>query len=179
MSKNHPVPVARISGDIVPDKATSFYLRTHHDGLGDAMSAITATVNEDPSETQTQFTAECDINNILDRYTRGQLPEQRPVKFGETIDYSMDLQNALDAVSDMKHAHAVGVPPELQNLYPDWQSWVNAAANGSYEHELANLAEKKKRVEEDAAIIKAHREGKPSEKETPNPSEQGKDKKPD
>lgn len=137
-------------------------LRTHHDGLEDFASVSTGTINDEPSETQTQFTAECDINNILDRYTRGQAPEARAVKYGETIDYSIGLQDALTAVGDMEAIHAETIPPELRNLYPTWREWINAAANGSYEHELANLAAKKKKIEDDAAELATARQNPPT-----------------
>lgn len=184
MTRNQKeVPLASISGDEPPVKKdvvyeadgtawtirkdplaglSPFQLRHHHDGLEDIVSMQTGTLNTDPSETRTEFAAEADINNILERYSAGQMPMQRQLKYGETIDYSMGLQEALHAVGDMEALHRQTVPPELMNVYPTWREWINAAANGSYEHELANLAEKKAAKEQAA---------KPAEEPPKNPPE--------
>lgn len=122
-------------------------IRSHFDGLGDIMSLEAATINDEPSLTHTEFTDDANIDNILERYRRGENVNRRVIKSGETIDYTMDLQQALHAVGDMEAAHRVSVPPELQNIYPTWREWLNAASNGSYEHELSELTKRKAAAE--------------------------------
>lgn len=122
-------------------------LRSHHDGLDDYVSFMTGTVNLEPSETRTEFADEADINKILDRYTGPQSLQARPVKYGETIDYTIDLQTALHAVGEAEAAYIDHVPPELRNNFPTWREWLNATASGQYQAALADLAEKKAKAE--------------------------------
>jgi hypothetical protein len=121
--------------------------RDQADEHGDEISEATATPPDTDGITRQEFKDEADINVLLakfgvDNMTR--LPE-----YGKTIDYNLDLQQALTAIQEAKNAN-MQVPPELRSKYPDWRAVLNAAETGQYQADLRNLTELKKREADNA-----------------------------
>lgn len=114
--------------------------RTQYDTMQDHYSALTATDTGTEQITRQEFRDDADINNILNRM--GVNAPQRPLKYGEEIDYTLDLQTALEALDAVKVAE-FDVPPELRNRYPTWREVLNGVESGQYQHDLSDLAAKK------------------------------------
>lgn len=114
--------------------------RTQHDGMGDKYSAMTATdFTGTDSLARQEFKDEADTNIMLTRF--GVIP-QRPIQYGTTVDYQLDLQTALGVLAEVETA-TFNVPTELQVKYPDWRTLLNAVETGEYENDLNQLAEQK------------------------------------
>lgn len=71
---------------------------------------------------------DADINHLLQRFGVG-LPVRQP-EYGQTIDYNLDLQTAMDAVEQAKQAWQ-GLPDNLRKKYPRWQDLLNAVESGN------------------------------------------------
>lgn len=118
--------------------------RTQNDGREDEVSLDSALHFGDEEESRS-FTRQedrdsTDINLLLLRF--GVLPPQRAGEFGRTVDYSLDLQMALNAIEEAQGAN-LNVPPELRDKYPTWREVLNGAESGEYERDLTALAAQK------------------------------------
>lgn len=104
-------------------------VRQQHDGMQDAYSdeaAIDCTTK--PDLARQEFKTESDVNNILNRFG---VPIANGT-FGTEVDYTIDLQHALGAITDARRAHR-NLPENLREKYPTWQSLLNALESGSLE----------------------------------------------
>lgn len=143
--------------------------RSQTDGRGLEYSILTGLdCSQDKVITRQEFKDETDVNNILGRY--GINAPLREMRWGAEVDESIDLQQALDLVSKAK---AIQVPDELKSKFPTWQSVLQAAETGEYQHALDQLAkqneEEKARVEReksDREELEAWRNRTKSETET-------------
>lgn len=115
-------------------------IRSQADNLGDATSDAAGIDTGLDTATRQEFAEESDINNILGKY--GMQQATRPLKWGETIDYTMDLQQAKTALAAVKSAN-FNIPEELRNKYPDWQAILNGTESGAYQHDLQELVQRK------------------------------------
>lgn len=104
-------------------------VRTQVDGDQDIYSdraALDFTGTPDP--TRQEFKKETDVNYILNRFG---VPIAKGT-WGQEVDYTLDLQNALGAITDARRAHR-NLPPDLRKKYPTWQSLLNALEAGTLE----------------------------------------------
>lgn len=123
--------------------------RTQSDGLGDAESARTATINDEESLTRQEFKNEADINWILARHGVNTQVRADP-QYTET-DYGMDLQQAYLAT---EIASSIQAPEELRKQFPDWLAIMHGVHDGSYMKALADLETQKKTEAEAAKVQK-------------------------
>jgi hypothetical protein len=98
--------------------------------------------------TRQEFKDDADLNILLARF--GVNTPVRQMKYGEDIDYTMDLQQALSAVEAARRTEHT-IPNELRHKYTNWRDILNAAETGEYQHDLANLAERKHKLAEKEA----------------------------
>lgn len=146
--------------------ATKMKFRAQYDGKEDEISDASGLDTGTDTLTRQEFKDEADINVILNRFGVAQV---RPLRYGDEIDYSIDLQDAMHALSAVEGLPAI-VPEELQGKYPDWRSILNATESGQYQKDLGDLAAKKKldlelEREKEAAAAKP-----PAAEETPKPA---------
>lgn len=121
--------------------------RTQDDNLQDQYSQLTGLdFTGTESLTRQEFKDEADLNILLARYGVAQV---RPMEYGKDVDYSLDLQSALNAL-DAASAAQFDVPPELRDKYPTWRHVLNGAESGEYQQDLLNLAAKKKQADAEA-----------------------------
>lgn len=139
-------------------------VRSQADNLGDYYSDLTGTVNTEDSLVRPEFGPETDINNILKNH--GIQTQQRPIKYGEEVDYTLDLQQAMTATERASEAHRT-IPEELRQKYPKYQDWLNAINSGQYFADLQDLAEVKKRKADKIAQEKAAKDAE--EADAPKP----------
>lgn len=102
--------------------------RKQNDDLQEEYSysgGLACTAEEDV--TRQEFKDETDINKLLTRYG-GNVP-LRAATYGGTVDDNIDLQQALGAIADAKHAWR-NLPENLRNRYTDWRQLLNALENG-------------------------------------------------
>lgn len=116
-------------------------VRTHDDGKGDAVSRDTATTPEGESLTRQEYKDDSDVNTILRKFGVDAPIRSQPV-FGQEVDYTLDLQQALGAIEQAKRANAQ-VPEELREKYPTWKHVLDAAETGEYQKDLEELRTKK------------------------------------
>lgn len=141
-------PVEQISDPntnlFVEPTATKGYarsMRSQADNLGDAMSDLSMIwFDQDETQTKQEFKEEADINYLLTRF--GANAQQKPVEWGQEVDYSLDLQTALDAMTAAQ-ATTKQVPPELISKYPTWRHVLAGVESGQYEYDLKELATRK------------------------------------
>lgn len=88
------------------------------------MTAIDTTGWEDVA--RQEFKIEADVNEMLKRF--GVISNQRPIQSGE-IDYTIDLQQALEAVREAKRVWE-RMPAAVKADFPTWQSLLNGANSG-------------------------------------------------
>lgn len=103
-------------------------IRTPIDGRNDQYSiqtGLTCTPEEDRARQEDAHAA--DINNILSRYGIG-LNQKQPI-WGTEVDQNLDLQQALSAIAEAKHAWR-NLPENLRMRYPSWQQLLNAIDAG-------------------------------------------------
>lgn len=158
---------ATIPNDPTAKVGYAYAIRSQADNLGDMMSAESATVNDEDSMVRPEFAHDADVNVILNRF--GLETQNRPIKWGEEIDYTLDLQKAMMATEQADNAHRT-IPEELKKKYPTYQGWLNAVNSGEYFHDLQDLTSKAQKKAEAREAAKA--EEKPTEtpsdkKETP------------
>lgn len=81
-----------------------------------------------------------DINLILHRF--GVDPQMmRPAEYGREIDYTLDLQQSLDAIQQSRRAYN-RMTPEIKSKYGNWENFVAAMDSGELATELQKQAEK-------------------------------------
>lgn len=102
-------------------------IRSQTDGLGDQASKEAETINHGRDRARQEFKADADINTLLRRYGVG-VTQKLPV-FGE-VDFTVDLQQAMAAISEAKLMHA-RLPENLRTKYRDWSSLLNALESGA------------------------------------------------
>lgn len=83
----------------------------------------------DPAEDQTrqEFAAEVDTQTILRRY--GAFPSPPAAAFGSEVDYSMGLQEALEAQRSAR-AEYMRAPGDLRLKYRTYEQFVRAVERG-------------------------------------------------
>lgn len=114
-------------------------IRTQIDGLNEEYSFSTGLdCSVLPDMTRQEFKAETDVNQILARY--GVDGIQRRPEYAE-VDYNMDLQQALDSITQTERALAK-LPPELLEKYGTWERMLAGAYNGSVKADLVAYYEK-------------------------------------
>lgn len=102
-------------------------IRSQADDLQNEYSASTASDPTDWDDVARQeFKVEADVNEMLKRF--GVVSNQRPIESGE-IDYTIDLQQAIAAVTEAK-AVWQRMPAEIKADFPTWQALLNAANTG-------------------------------------------------
>lgn len=74
-----------------------------------------------------EYGDEANINKLLARF--GVHTPVGKVTFGE-VDYSVNLQDAFQAIADAKEAHR-RLPADLKTDYPTWQALLNAIEAGA------------------------------------------------
>lgn len=111
--------------------------RTQIDDDFDKVSQATGLDANEPLITRQEFKDEADLNILLARF--GVNAQQRPMTWGQEIDWNTDLQQALNAISEARQAE-FNVPPELQSKYPTWRHVLNGAETGEYADDLMRLA---------------------------------------
>lgn len=122
--------------------------RTQDDGLGDIVSEMTAHTPQGESLTRQEFRDDADINILLARFGVDQ--QMRQPTYGQTVDYSIDLQTAMAAVNDARRI-AGNVPDELRQKYPTWREVLNGSETGQYQADLKELSDKKAEAKRAAA----------------------------
>lgn len=111
-------------------------VRSQADNLGDSMSLATGLDTGTESLVRTEFAEEADIEYMLTRFGVNQ--QLRPVTYGQEVDYSLNLADAIELLNRVEPIKDA-VPPELRAKYPNWRILVNAVNTGEYEHDLATL----------------------------------------
>lgn len=102
-------------------------IRSQADDLGDFYSQVAGTDTVGWVDMARQeFKADADITSMLARF--GVMTPQRPLQFGE-VDFSIDLQQAISAVTEAKRVWE-RMPPEIKADFPTWQTLLNAANSG-------------------------------------------------
>lgn len=102
-------------------------IRSQADDLQNQYSASTASDPTDWDDVARQeFKVEADVNEMLKRF--GVISNQRPIQSGE-IDYTIDLQQAIEAVNEAKRVWQ-RMPDDIKAEYPNWQALLNAANSG-------------------------------------------------
>lgn len=76
--------------------------------------------------TRQEFKDEADINKLFKRF--GAALFTQPNSFSE-VDWTIDLQQALTAIDEAKHAWR-NLPENLRAKYTDWRQLLNALENG-------------------------------------------------
>lgn len=140
--------------------------RTQDDGLGDIVSEMTAHTPTGEHLTRQEFKDDADINILLARFGVDQ--QMRQPAYGQTIDYSIDLQTAMGAISDAQRV-AANVPEELRQKYPTWREILNASETGQYQHDLNELSVKKAETKRQAAEEAERKKAAEAAKSDPPP----------
>lgn len=107
----------------------------------DQVSDETATMATEPLITRQEFKDESDLNILLARFGV-QNAQQRPMTWGQEIDWNTDLQQAIEAIKQARQAQ-LNVPAELAAKYPTWRHVLNGAETGEYADDLQKLAKDK------------------------------------
>lgn len=102
-------------------------IRRQYDGQQEHYSELSGTTFTGKGATRQEFKDEADINKLLARYGVG--AGTRPTTFGTEVDYTIDLQQALNAITDAKHAFR-NLPQNLRARYKTWQDLLNALNSG-------------------------------------------------
>lgn len=99
-------------------------IRTQSDELGDEYARTTTIDCSDDTDTARQeFKDEADVNIILAKFGVNSL--QRQPTWGQEVNYDLNLQTALEAITDAKAAHSQ-LPDDLKRRYPTWAALLNA-----------------------------------------------------
>jgi len=120
-------------------------LRTPDDGLGAFYSDMTAHFSDEPSRTKQEFTAECDINNIMARfaasnYDPSTLPmTSRKPMYGDFTGAPESYHAALNYVRDTERAF-MELPAEFRaKLENDPQKFLDYIQDPANYDELVDL----------------------------------------
>lgn len=116
-------------------------MRSQADNLGDQISWESGLDTGDETRVRQEDADSADINQLLNKYGAF-AQQQRPVVWGAEVDYTMDLQQAIEAVKLAQRA-AHTVPQELRDKYPTWRHVLNGVESGQYETDLAELSRRK------------------------------------
>lgn len=113
-------------------------IRTQHDELETDYSRDTGLDFDGTRDLARQeFKDDADINNILRKFGLN-TPQQQPT-YGTEVDYTIDLQQALSAISQARQSWK-SLPANLKEKYPDWQSLLNAIEAGTLHIDLTDQA---------------------------------------
>lgn len=113
-------------------------VREQHDDAQDEISYVTGLdCTDSPDKTRQEFRDDADINKLLSRYGIGAQPQRVPI-FQE-IDYTLDLQTAIAAAEQAKHAHSQ-LPKNLRERYPTVDDVLNAVARGQLRFSMDRTA---------------------------------------
>lgn len=104
--------------------------QTASDEERDARSLATGIVfNQDDDIVRQEYKQEADINYLLNRY-QGQLPEERrPLRFGEQLDFDMDLLQAFEAIANARASYDQ-LPLKVRKAYPSITDLMEAVERG-------------------------------------------------
>lgn len=112
-------------------------LRSQADDLFDIYSlehSLDCAIEGNVDVARQELKDETDINLMLKKF--GVFAPSRSVaQWGIEIDYNMDLQQALEAVTAAKRAWGQ-MTPELKAAYPTWQSLLNGLDSGEFKLDL-------------------------------------------
>lgn len=122
--------------------------RTQIDGLEDEYSEMAAMPIDETMITRQEFKDEADLNILLGRFgvTSNQ---ERPMQWGQEIDYNTDLQQALHAIAEARKVERT-VPDELRAKYPTWRHVLTGVETGEYADDCARVRADRKKAEDDA-----------------------------
>lgn len=130
--------------------------RHQTDGLQEEYSLATGTTTPGEDPVRQEFKEEVDINNILTRFGVSAAFSGQPM-YGE-VDFTIGLQEAISAVDQAADAHR-RMPKEIKDLYPTWQSMLNAIQSGDL---------RRATLEEIAAAEASEKEDKKTKSEPPS-----------
>lgn len=123
-------------------------IRKQTDDLQEQYSQMTAIDCSDlPDLTRQEFRDETDVNKILARY--GVNAPMRQPEYSE-VDYSMDLQQSLQAIKEAEDAVSK-LPPSLRVKYFTWERLLDGAYNGEFKTDLATYYREKEVADAAAA----------------------------
>lgn len=117
-------------------------IRSQADDLGDEYSDAAGFDTGTETLTRQEFTDEANINTILERFGVDTLTRANPT-YGQDIDYTMDLQQAIMAAHLVEQAQQQ-IPEELKSTYKDWITLIQGAQSGAYRRDLEALELRKK-----------------------------------
>lgn len=106
-------------------------IRTQNDGLQNVYSELAQLdCSVEPDLARQDMKAETDIHDLLKRYGAEVQVRTGPL-FGN-LDFDMDLQNVMDATTDLKAAHRklLDQRPELRGKYPTTALFLEALQSG-------------------------------------------------
>lgn len=119
--------------------------RNPYDGLGEFFSALTAFYDETPSLTKQEFTAECDINNIMRRFAAsGYDPSTLPLtskspRYGDFTSFPDSYHSALNYVKDTER-NFLSLDADLRARFDnDPQKFLDFVLNPDNVEELYEL----------------------------------------
>lgn len=108
-------------------------MRTQVDGLAEVVSLETAIdCSTMPDLARQEFKDETDVNKVLARYGVN-TPLRQPEY--STVDYDMDLQQALAAIETAQEALRK-LPPQLRQKYPTWETLLAGLYQGTFKTDL-------------------------------------------
>lgn len=92
----------------------------------------------DESLTKQSFAPECDINKIVDKFTKtGQLPiNTRPPTYGSAPPHS--IKEIQDAIASSKSMYEQ-LPQNVKEKFTDANDFITALSDDDRAHEIANL----------------------------------------
>lgn len=110
-------------------------IRRQSDNKGDAYSDATAVDFSDsdtnPNRTRPEHAKDVKIENIISKFGGHAFTMPSPQARNE-IDYTIELQSALNSIATAKQAHAQ-LPEDLRKTYPTWQALLTALDGGNLE----------------------------------------------
>ncbi len=112
--------------------------RSRFDTEAQAIEAFNSGLTTDhlPDLARQEFKNESDINTIIGRVGPDGLIHKQGAIYTET-DFGLDLQSAMELVSEMKAAHR-RLPRALREEYPTWVNLIAAIESGAFQRELLN-----------------------------------------
>lgn len=109
-------------------------IRTQVDGLNEEYSLETALdCSTKPDLARQEFKEETDVNKVLARYGIDGI--RREPQYS-SVDYDMDLQQALESIREAERGIA-RLPTELRSKYDTWERLLDGAYNGQLKTDLA------------------------------------------
>lgn len=127
-------------------------LRTQNDGEQETFSDLAVIdCSDDERITRQEDMDAADINKIMARFGVGAEFQGR-MPFNGEFDYTVDLQQGLEAVRSMENIVA-NLPPELAAKYASPGSVLDAAHNGTLQKDLSELAAARQRATREQALV--------------------------